>query len=981
MRSAAAHAGDTVRVDLHCHSLASDAALSPARLADRLAEAGVAAAALTDHDTVDGLDAFQRRLSRHGIGFISGVEITCAYRDREIHLLAYGFQPAHPDLRDALGAIRRGQTKGAQSLADAVGRQVEGGAAMGREGMPHGKMDLADAIALVHRAGGKTFLAHPLAAEGDAGRLRELLVELKSIGLDGIEALYAPYAPAQGESLCRLAAELGLLVSAGSDWHREGGPVEPGMAMPAALWWQFRAAVCFAGAGGHGGAVRHALTPCDWLRFGLRIVMPVGLATGLFVAALFAVLLPAVEQALLERKREMIGELTHSACSILADYERQERSGRLTRAQAQATACERVKSLRYGREGKDYFWIQDLTPRMLMHPYRPDMDGQDLSTFRDARGEPIFVEFALLVQRQGQGYLKYVWQWQDDPNRLAPKESYVQGFAPWEWVVGTGMYVDDVRAQLAGIRENLVNICLLIVLCTGVVLGYLVWQSLRAERERADAEEALRESTERYRLLVEASTEGTLLVADGRCRYANPALRALLDYSEAQIALLAVGDVVPRGEERNRSAWEALEAAGRGEEPATGFDGVVRRRDGALVECMFSLSRIPALRGFILMAREVDPLRLQARGTGSVAGRVWEDWRVWVSAPGLRERNPAAHCRDVRGAATVEALAQVCRRTPQVAGALLAAGARAWHVTGHLAKVHDVAVARLTELAVAELGPAPCPFAFLALGSHGRAEPTLAADQDNALVYAGDAPEGAAGDYFAALGARVCNGLHAAGYPFCRGQMLAGNRRWCQPLGVWKRYFAAWIQSAEPRELMECSIFFDFRCAWGERRLADELWAQVQTQLKDGPAFLPRFAVHSLQFKPPLRLFGRTLGSGGEAPGTLNIKDVLVPVVGCARLYALRYGGMPTGTRDRLDELVPRGVLSPVVRADVDIVWDFLTRLRLTHQLEKLAAGQAPDSTIPDREWPAMEQAMLDQAFHRILALQKMVSHDFLGGA
>ncbi len=957
---------ETVRVDLHCHSLVSDASLSPEQVADRLSAAGVVVAALTDHDTTDGLEEFRRRLARRGIGFITGVEITAAYRGQELHLLAYGFDPAHKDLRSTLRAIRRGQAGGARSLAEA-----------GPDVVPLGKLDVTEAIALVHRAGGKTVLAHPLAvAQGSA--LREVLVELKSVGLDGLEALYVPYTAEQCAQLCELAQERGLLVSAGSDWHGRSGSAEPGLDMPVALWRSFRAAVCFTGTGAPLPA-RQAHQARGWLSFGVRILLPVLLATGLFVAALFAVLLPAVERSLLDRKREMIRELTHSASSILANYERQAQTGALLRAEAQELARQQVKALRYGREGKDYFWIQDLTPRMIMHPYRPELEGRDLSAYRDPQGNPIFVEFAECVRREQQGYVSYVWQWQDDATRLAPKESYVQGFVPWGWVVGTGMYVDDVRAQLAGIRGNLVRISLGIVFLVGLVLIYLVLHSLREERKRSDAEEALRESNERYRLLVEAATEGTLLVAADRCRYANPTLRKLLGYQEAEIELLGLNDVLPPDLTRNRAAHEAIDGLLHGAEPATGFDGLLRRRDGTMVDSVLSLSRLPGReRGFILMAREIDPLR---RLTGAPPGMVAsEDWRVWLGGGALRpEAEPVDLCAEVGAVDSVEAIGHACRKAPALAAALLSAGARSWQVTALLSAVHDAAVARLTTLAQAELGPAPRPYAFLALGSFGRQEPTLAADQDNALVYDGPEGEAAAEDYFAALGARVCNGLQAAGYPFCRGQTLAGNRRWCQPLGVWQRHFGEWIRTAEPRELMECSIFFDFRCVQGESALVEALRRHVQSELRSCPAFLPRFAGHSLQFKPPLRLFGRTLGGGREEPGMLNLKDALTPVVGFARLYALHRGLAATGTRARLDGLVPAGVLSPIVRADIDIVWDFLTRLRLVHQVQRLLAGLEADNSVPDRELPAMEQAMLDQAFHRLMALQKMISHDFLG--
>ena len=83
-----------------------------------------------------------------------------------------------------------------------------------------------------------------------------------------------------------------------------------------------------------------------------------------------------------------------------------------------------------------------------------DLDGEDLSSFKDARGVPIFVEFAEVVETQDEGYVDYVWQWFDDPDRLEPKQSYVKGFDPWGWVIGTGLYTDDVRAEIDRIERD-----------------------------------------------------------------------------------------------------------------------------------------------------------------------------------------------------------------------------------------------------------------------------------------------------------------------------------------------------------------------------------------------------------------------------------------------------------------------------------------------------------------------------------------------
>ncbi len=218
----------------------------------------------------------------------------------------------------------------------------------------------------------------------------------------------------------------------------------------------------------------------------------------------------------------MIRELTNSAWSILASYERDEQNGLLTREEAQALAISRIEALRYGAESKDYFWIQDMQPRMIMHPYRSDLNGQDLSSFTDPRGVRIFVEFAELVDRKGEGYIDYVWQWKDDPQRLEPKESYVKGFEPWGWIIGTGIYTDDVNQEIASIEKSLVNTSLAISGAIILLLVFVLQQSLRIEKARQEVVDNLHESTERYHTLVEATTEGTLLILDDRCRYANP---------------------------------------------------------------------------------------------------------------------------------------------------------------------------------------------------------------------------------------------------------------------------------------------------------------------------------------------------------------------------------------------------------------------------------------------------------------------------
>ncbi len=594
----------SVRINLHCHSDLSDGQLTPEQVAQLLAQDGVRFAALTDHDTIAGLARFREACGREGIGVISGVEVFAATRFGEVHLLAYGFDPEAAELRAMLAP------------APAAGRGPL---------VPVARPPAAEVCAIVHRAGGRVFLAHPLQLESDRGRLELILAELREAGLDGIEAVYAPYGVDETELLLGLARDLDLLVCGGTDLH---GPDVPrlsatGVEMPRPLWERFRDAL-FSAPVRRAAAVAPRRTRGRFERanFVLRILLPALLAIALLAGTFSVFIFPAFEDALLARKREMIRELTNSAWSILAEYHADEQAGRLGRAEAQAAAAERVRYLRYGKESKDYFWITDLHPRMVMHPYRSDLDGTDVSGFRDPKGNRVFMEFVRVVRERNEGYVEYVWQWKDDPARLVPKQSYVKGFLPWGWVIGTGIYVEDVHAEIRALLSRIIRVSVVVALVIALLLAFVLQQSFRLERRRGSAETALRESHDRYRALVEASKEGMMTVLDGRPSYANQTLLALLGYSDGEWPLLDLDDIVVGVDDLpGVSAWLAAAVEdGRTPEPV---EARLRRKDGATVDVLLTVEpmTMPERRGLILIVRDLSPRGSVLAGPGGRPAR------------------------------------------------------------------------------------------------------------------------------------------------------------------------------------------------------------------------------------------------------------------------------------------------------------------------------------------------------------------------
>ena len=204
--------------------------------------------------------------------------------------------------------------------------------------------------------------------------------------------------------------------------------------------------------------------------------------------------------------------------------------------------------MRWGDEGKDYFWITDMHPTMIMHPYLPELDGQDLTSYQDKAGNHLFVAMVDEVEKNGSGFVEYYWQYKDDPSRIVPKLSYVAGVR--------SLAVGDRHRHLRrrrqrrhrSVQRNLIYISVAIFVAVALLLLYSGRQSLKIERRRAAAEQELKESHEKYRFLVEASTEGLLMTIGGKATYANKPLADMLGYSAGRVPATWTQPAVHRAE-------------------------------------------------------------------------------------------------------------------------------------------------------------------------------------------------------------------------------------------------------------------------------------------------------------------------------------------------------------------------------------------------------------------------------------------------
>lgn len=152
-----------------------------------------------------------------------------------------------------------------------------------------------------------------------------------------------------------------------------------------------------------------------------------------------------LKSAMLQQRRSELQHLTDVALKIAQEEYAAVQKGSITTEEGQKRAVKQISTLRYGNG--DYFWINDMFPRMVMHPTKPELNGRDLSQTKDPNGKRLFMAFVDTVKAEGHGFVEYDWP-KPGADVPQPKLSFVAGFEPWGWIIGTGVYVDDLQAQI-----------------------------------------------------------------------------------------------------------------------------------------------------------------------------------------------------------------------------------------------------------------------------------------------------------------------------------------------------------------------------------------------------------------------------------------------------------------------------------------------------------------------------------------------------
>ena len=193
---------------------------------------------------------------------------------------------------------------------------------------------------------------------------------------------------------------------------------------------------------------------------------------GLLIVVYLA--LTANKQSLLDQKYAQTKHVVETATGVFSHFYDLQQSGELTKEDAQRYAMETIKNTRYNEV--EYFWINDYNATVVMHSVNSSLDGKDLKDLEDPNGKKIFSEFVKIVKAQKSGFVDYLWPKPGSENPVE-KISYVQGFEPWGWILGSGIYLDDVDSQF-NTESIKLGATSAIIIVISVLFSFLIVRSI-----------------------------------------------------------------------------------------------------------------------------------------------------------------------------------------------------------------------------------------------------------------------------------------------------------------------------------------------------------------------------------------------------------------------------------------------------------------------------------------------------------------------
>jgi CBS domain-containing protein len=291
-----------------------------------------------------------------------------------------------------------------------------------------------------------------------------------------------------------------------------------------------------------------------------------------------------------------------------------------------------------------------------------------------------------------------------------------------------------------------------------------------------------------------------------------------------------------------------------------------------------------------------------------------------------------------------------------------------------VSELNDQLAQRILYLAFADAGLEDVSWCWLALGSEGRFEQTLLTDQDNGLIFT--PPEGADVEDLRArllpVARQVNEWLAACGFPLCKGEIMAGNPKWCLSLEEWQNTFSDWLFRGDAPVLLNASIFFDFRALAGDTGLAGALRSWLTDKIKGNRRFLKQMTLNALGNRPPLGLVRDFVTDGeGETAGTLDLKiNGATLFVDAARIFALAAGIADTPTVARLRAAAATWKMDEAEVEGWIEAFHHIQQLRLRLHQQLLAHAQPLSNRVAPEDLSTLDRTFLKESLRQAKKLQ-----------
>jgi PAS domain-containing protein len=236
----------------------------------------------------------------------------------------------------------------------------------------------------------------------------------------------------------------------------------------------------------------------------VKLVLPFLLLVVFMFASIFFIFLPMVDSYVEKKQGESLEQLTLTAKSILNYYYSLEKENGYSKKFAQQSAKNNIRSLRFGKDGKSFFWIVDINGVVQVNPYRIDMEGENQLHLKDFNGKLFINELVDNAKKNGEGFVYYKWQFNDDPNQIKDQICHIRRFTPWGWIIVAGTHIEDHEVELASFTSIVVLVTLLVFLLVAALYFYILRNFISSENKKRTSWEKLLSQEEKIRALLEA---------------------------------------------------------------------------------------------------------------------------------------------------------------------------------------------------------------------------------------------------------------------------------------------------------------------------------------------------------------------------------------------------------------------------------------------------------------------------------------------